>query len=249
MIRFDILTLFPKMFSSPLDEGMLKRAQEKNLIDVRIHNIRDFALDKHHTADDYPYGGGQGMVMKAEPIIRSIEKVKSLENDSKVILMTPQGRRLDQRFIVHMSKFCHLIIVCGRYEGVDERVRQYVDEEISIGDYIISGGELAAMVLLDAVSRMIPRVLGNSESIDDESFCNSLLEYPQYTRPREHKGLNVPEELLSGNHQRINDWRRFQSLKRTLERRPDLLEEAELSGKDIRILSEIKKELDISRKC
>jgi tRNA (guanine37-N1)-methyltransferase len=249
MMRFDILTLFPKMFSSPFDEGILKRAQKKGLIDIGIHNIRDFALDKHHTTDDYPYGGGQGMVMKAEPIIRSIEKVKSPKNDSKVILMTPQGRRLDQGCTIRMSKLRHLIIVCGRYEGVDERVRKYVDDEISIGDYIISGGELAAMVLVDAVSRMIPGVLGNSESIDDESFCNFLLEYPQYTRPREHKGLNVPEELLSGNHQRINNWRHFQSLKRTLERRPDLLEETELSSKDIRILSEIKEELDISKKC
>ena len=249
MMRFDILTLFPKMFSSPLDEGILKRAQEKGLIDIRIHDIRDYALDKHHTADDYPYGGGQGMVMKAEPIIRSIENVKSPKNDSKVILMTPQGRKLDQGCAIRMSRIYHLIIVCGRYEGVDERVREYVDEEISIGDYILSGGELAAMVLVEVVSRIIPGVLGNSESIEDESFCNSLLEYPQYTRPREHKGLNVPEELLSGNHQKISDWRHFQSLKRTLERRPDLLEEAELSEKDIRILSEIKEELDLSKKC
>ncbi|MFH1625696.1 MAG: tRNA (guanosine(37)-N1)-methyltransferase TrmD [Pseudomonadota bacterium] len=237
MIAFDILTLFPNMFSSPLNESVLKRAQEEGLIEIRVHNIRDFTSDRHHTADDYPYGGGRGMVMKPEPIIRAIEKVRSTLKESKVILMTPQGRRFDQEYALRLSKLSHLIIICGRYEGIDERVREYVDEEISIGDYVLSGGELGALVLLDTVARLIPGVLGNPESAGDESFCNWLLEYPQYTRPREYRGSQVPEVLVSGNHKRIDRWRRVQSLKRTRERRPDLLKEAKLSDEDIRALS------------
>lgn len=244
MVRFDVLTLFPNMFSSPLNESILKRAQEENLIAIKVHDIRDFTSDKHHTADDYPYGGGRGMVMKPEPIIMAIGKVRPRIGESRVILLTPQGKRFDQKYAVGLSKLSCLIIICGKYEGIDERVREYVDEEISIGDYILSGGELAAMVLLDAVARLIPGVLGNPESAEDESFFNRLLEYPQYTRPRKYNGLDVPEVLLSGNHQAINKWRHAQSLRRTLERRPDLLEEAELSDEDLRILSEIKQELD-----
>ena len=244
MVRFDILTLFTGMFSSPLNESLLKRAQAKELIEVKVHNIRDFSSDKHHTADDYPYGGGMGMVMKPELIIRGIEKLRSPVEGLKVILMTPQGEKFDQGFALMLSRVSHLIIVCGRYEGTDERVREYVDEEISIGDYVLSGGELAAMVLLDAVTRLIPGVLGNPGSADDESFSTGLLEYPQYTRPREYRGLEVPEVLLSGNHEKINRWRRTQSLKRTLERRPDLLERVELSDQDQSLLSEIREELN-----
>lgn len=244
MVRFDILSLFPDMFSSPLNESVLKRAQRKGLITVKVHNIRDFASDKHRSADDYPYGGGRGMVMKPEVIIRGIEEVRSPVEGSRVILMTPQGRRLDHKYALELSKLSRLVIICGRYEGVDERVREYVDDEVSIGDYVLSGGELAAMVLLDAVARLIPGVLGNPGSAEDESFSNRLLEYPQYTRPREYKGLQVPEVLLSGNHKKINRWRRIQSLKRTVERRPDLLEGVELSEEDLGLLSEIKEELN-----
>ena len=243
MLRFDILTLFPSMFSSPLEESILKRAQERELIEIRVINIRDFTSDKHNVADGYPFGGGTGMVMKPEPIIRAIEKARSLVEESKVVLMTPQGRRLDQRFVSELSKHPHLIIVCGRYEGIDERVREYVDEEISIGDYILSGGEPAAIVLVDAITRLVPGVLGNPKSAEEESFCNWLLEYPQYSRPREYRGRRVPDVLLSGNHKQINKWRHIQSLKRTLKRRPNLLEEADLSNEDLRILSEMREEL------
>ena len=243
MLRFDILTLFPNMFSSPIEESILKRAQEKELIEIRVINIRDFTSDKHSVTDDSPFGGGRGMVMKPEPIIRGVEMTKSSVGESKVILMTPQGRRLDQGFVSELSKQSHLIIICGRYEGVDERVREYVDQEISIGDYILSGGEPAAIVLVDAITRLVPGVLGNPKSAEEESFCNCLLEYPQYTRPREYRGRRVPEVLLSGNHEQINIWRHTQSLRRTLKRRPSLLEEADLSYDDLKILSEIREEL------
>jgi len=245
MVRFEILTLFPDMFSSPMKESILKRAQEKGLIEIGVRNIRDFTPDKHHCADDYPYGGGRGMVMKPEPIIMAIEKLRSSMEESRIILMTPQGKKFDQKCALRLSRLSHLILVCGRYEGIDERVREYVDEEISIGDYILSGGEFAAMVVIDAVARLIPGVLGNPRSAEDESFCNSLLEYPQYTRPKEYRGLEVPDVLLSGNHQRIDRWRHIQSIKKTLEMRPNLLEEAELSNEDLRVLSEIKKEMDL----
>ena len=244
MVKFDILSLFPDMFSSPLNEGILKRAQDKRLIEVSVHNLRDFSEDKHCTADDYPYGGGGGMVMKPDLVVRGIEKVRTPTQGVKVVLMTPQGKRFDHNRALRLAECAHLVIVCGRYEGIDERVRVYVDEEISIGDYVLSGGELAAMVLLDAVTRLIPGVLGNPVSAKDESFSNRLLEYPQYTRPRAYRGLEVPEILLSGDHERINRWRYRQSLKRTLERRPDLLEQVELSDEDLGLLSEIREDLN-----
>ena len=242
-MRFDILTLFPRMFFSPFQESILGRAVEKGLVQIRIINIRDFALDKHQVVDDTPYGGGQGMVMKVEPIGRAIEWVKSEDASARVIHLTPQGRPLDQERVLELSSVAHLVLLCGRYEGVDERVRElFVDEEVSIGDYVLSGGEFAAMVVIDAISRLLPGVLGSDRSAIEDSFFNSLLEYPQYTRPFEFMGRTVPEVLLSGNHSAISRWRRKEALKRTLIRRPDLLARAVLSREDQELLEEIRKE-------
>lgn len=239
-MRFDILTLFPEMFSSPFQESILAKAIEKGLIDVRRVNIRDFAQDKHRIVDDAPYGGGQGMVMKVEPIARAIEQVKSENPSARTIYLTPEGKPLTQEKVRDLASQTHLILLCGRYEGVDERVRElYIDEEISIGDYVLTGGELAAMVLIDAVSRLLPGVLGSDRSAEDDSFYDSLLEYPQYTRPANFRGYAVPEVLLSGNHQAIAQWRRKEALKRTWRRRPDLLNKASLSEEDKRILEGI----------
>ncbi len=241
-MRFDILTLFPEMFSSPFQESILAKAIEKGLIEVRTINIRDFALDKHRIVDDAPYGGGQGMVMKVEPIARAIEQVKSEDPSVRTIYLTPEGKPLNQEMARQLSSRSHLILLCGRYEGVDERVRElFVDEEISIGDYVLTGGELAAMVLIDAVSRLLPGVLGSDRSAEEDSFFGSLLEYPQYTRPASFRGHGVPEVLLSGNHQVISLWRRKEALRRTWMRRPDLLSKASLSEEDKKILEEISK--------
>ena len=232
-MRFDILTLFPNMFSSPLQESILGRAIEKGLVEIRTINIRDFTLDKHQVVDDTPYGGGQGMVMKVEPIARAIEWAKADDPSARTIYLTPQGKRFDQQAARVLTHQPHLILLCGRYEGVDERVRElFVDEEISIGDYVLTGGEVAAMVLIDAVSRLLPGVLGSERSAEEDSFSNSLLEYPQYTRPFDFRGHCVPEVLLSGNHGEISMWRRREALKRTSARRPDLLTKALLSGED-----------------
>jgi len=241
-MRFDILTLFPEMFSSPFQESIMAKAIEKGLIEVRTINIRDFALDKHRIVDDAPYGGGQGMVMKVEPIARAIEQVKSEDPSVRTIYLTPEGKPLNQEMARQLSSRSHLILLCGRYEGVDERVREFfVDEEISIGDYVLTGGELAAMVLIDAVSRLLPGVLGSDRSAEEDSFFGSLLEYPQYTRPASFRGYEVPEVLLSGNHQMISLWRRKEALRRTWMRRPDLLSKASLSEEDKKILEEISK--------
>ncbi|MBM4341504.1 MAG: tRNA (guanosine(37)-N1)-methyltransferase TrmD [Deltaproteobacteria bacterium] len=239
-MRFDILTLFPEMFSSPFQESILAKAIEKGLIEVRTINIRDFALDKHQVVDDAPYGGGQGMVMKVEPIARAIEQVKMENPSAWTVYLTPEGKPLNQEIIKELSSRSHLILLCGRYEGVDERVRQlFVDEEISIGDYVLTGGELAAMVLIDTVSRLVPGVLGSDKSAEEDSFFGSLLEYPQYTRPASFRNHEVPEVLLSGNHQAISLWRREESLRRTWLRRPELLNKASLSEEDKKILEEI----------
>ncbi len=245
-MRFDILTLFPEMFSSPFQESILAKAIGKGLIEVRTINIRDFALDKHRIVDDVPYGGGQGMVMKVEPIALSIEQVKSEDPSAWTIYLTPDGKPLNQEIVRKLASRTHLILLCGRYEGVDERVRElFVDEEISIGDYVLTGGELAAMVLIDAVSRLLPGVLGSDRSAEEDSFFNSLLEYPQYTRPSSFRGHDVPAVLLSGNHQAIALWRRGEALKRTWMRRPDLLNKAPLSEEDKKFLEEISKK-DVS---
>jgi tRNA (guanine37-N1)-methyltransferase len=240
-MKVDILTLFPNMFFSPFQESILGKAIQKGLIEIRITNIRDFSLDKHQVVDDTPYGGGQGMVMKVEPISRAIEWARSEDSSAWTIYLTPQGRPFDQEKARDLSSRSHLIVLCGRYEGVDERVREmFIDEEISIGDYVLTGGELAAMVMIDAVSRLLPGVLGSDQSAEDDSFTNALLEYPQYTRPFDFMGRCVPEVLLSGNHAAISLWRRKEALKRTSVRRPDLLAKAKLTRKDEELLEGIR---------
>src|SRR6266446_2733876 len=221
-MKIDILTLFPEICRAPLSESMMKRAQESKIVDLRIHNLRDWTKDKHHIVDDAPFGGGQGMVMKPEPIFVAVEDLRSQE--SKVILMSPAGRRFDQQMATDLSKESHLIVICGHYEGVDYRVIEHlVDLEISIGDYVLTNGAIAAVVLVDAVARLLPGVLGHERSAVDDSFAAGSLEGPQYTRPAEFRGWNIPEVLLSGNHSKIAKWRKEQALKRTKQNRPDLL--------------------------
>jgi tRNA (guanine37-N1)-methyltransferase len=221
-MEIDVLTLFPRIFEGPLDESILKRAQNKGLVAVRVHNLRDFTHDKHHVVDDKPYGGGPGMLMKPEPIFEAVEKFR--RESSRVVLMTPQGAPLTQTHARKFSEESHLIIICGHYEGVDERVREaLVDEEVSIGDYVLTNGALAAAVFVDAVVRLVPGVLGDEQSADDDSFAAGLLEGPQYTRPPEFRGMSVPEILLSGNHEAVAKWRAEWARQRTKERRPDLL--------------------------
>lgn len=241
MIRFDVLSIFPEMFHSPLNFSLLKKAQEKGLIDIGLHNIRDWAEDKHNMTDDAPYGGGCGMVMKVEPVERALAAVKRADVQSLVVLMTPQGKTFNQKIAGEMAEEKHIIMICGRYEGVDERIREHLaDREISIGDYILTGGELSALVVIDAVSRLIPGVLGNDASAATESFSQGLLEYPQYTRPAYYKGWSVPDVLVSGNHAQIERWQRIEAIKRTWLRRPDLLEKIELSEGDKINLEKIK---------
>jgi tRNA (guanine37-N1)-methyltransferase len=231
------------MFSSPLNFSLLKKAQEKGLLNICLHDIRNWANDKHKMTDDAPYGGGCGMVMKVEPVEKALAAIRSPEDDSLVVLMTPQGETFNQKIAAQLAEKKQIIIICGRYEGVDERIREHlVDREISIGDYILTGGDLAALVLIDAVSRLIPDVLGNPESTLGESFSHNLLEYPQYTRPAEYKGWMVPDVLLSGNHAQIELWHRRESLKRTYQRRPDLLKKIKLSAEDKKNLEKIKLE-------
>jgi len=238
---FDILTLFPEMFRSPLEGSIIGKACEAGLIQVNLFNIRDYAEGKHRVTDDYPYGGGKGMIMKPEPIIRGIEVIQADNPEARVILMTPQGYLLRQELVKKLAQQPHLVLICGRYEGVDERVRDVVDEEISIGDYVLTGGELAALVVIDAIARLIPGVLGDEGASEDDSFAQGLLEYPQYTRPREFAGRKVPEILLSGDHLAIEQWRKQEALRRTWERRSDLLSQAGLSEGDHRILDELKR--------
>ena len=225
-MEIDILTLFPRIFEGPLDESILKRARERGLVQVRIHNLRDYTHDKHHVVDDKPYGGGPGMLMKPEPIFEAVEALR--RPDTRVVLMTPQGQPLTQQRAQTFAQKPHLLILCGHYEGVDERVREaLVDEEVSIGDYVLTNGALAAAVLVDAVVRLVPGVLGDDESAHQDSFAGGLLEGPQYTRPPEFRGMRVPEVLLSGDHGAIAVWRAEQARRRTRERRPDLLKEKE----------------------
>ncbi len=238
-MKFHILTLFPAMFQGPLTESILRRGVESGAIGVELHNIRDYTLDRHRTVDDAPYGGGAGMVMKVEPLAACIEAVKAQAPRARVILTSPRGEPFTQAVARELAAEERLIILCGRYEGIDERVLElYVDREISIGDYVLTGGELAAMVVVDAVSRLVPGVLGSEESALDESFSDGLLEYPQYTRPPEFRGLAVPPVLLSGNHREIDRWRRQQALLHTVRRRPDLLATASLTREDEKFLRE-----------
>ncbi len=246
-MRFDVFTVFPNMFVGPLGESILARAQKAGLIECAIHNIRDYALDKHRTTDDIPYGGGGGMVMKVEPIVRAVREVVPdyRDPDVTVVLLSPQGQLFTQRLAKVLSRKRRIALICGRYEGVDERVSMLLGaQEISIGDYVLSGGELAAMVIIEAVSRLVPGVLGDPTATFEDSHVSGLLEYPHYTRPREFEGLAVPEVLLSGNHAEIARWRREQSLRRTFLRRPDLLDRAALSDSDRAYLRKLRQELD-----
>jgi tRNA (guanine37-N1)-methyltransferase len=237
-LNFSIITLFPEVFTY-LDASVIKRARDKELIGVELINPREFTTDKHRTADDYPYGGGSGMVIKPEPVFDAVEHVKkNTGEDSKVIIMSPQGTVLNQNIAEHLAKETDLIIVCGHYEGLDERIYSLADMEISIGDYVLTGGELPAMVLVDTVSRMVPGVI-DAESAEFDSFKNTILDYPHYTRPQNYRGMEVPSVLLSGNHEKIRKWRRKESLLRTLVRRPELLGQTNLTREDHHLLEEI----------
>jgi len=243
-MRIDVITIFPDFFSSPLDYSMLARARQAEALAVEVHDLRNWATDKHKVVDDYPYGGGAGMVMKPEPLILAVEDLLSgASPDCPVILLTPQGQQFDQAKAEQLAKQEQLILICGHYEGVDERVRQsVVTEELSIGDYILTGGEPAALVVIEAVTRLLPGVLGNPNSIDSESFAGGLLEHPHYTRPAQWRGMSVPEVLLSGHHQKIGRWRHKQALRRTRQRRPELLEQLELTEQTRELLSELEAE-------
>lgn len=242
-MRIDYLTLFPEMFDGVLNSSILKRAQDKDMLSVRTINFRDYAENKHNQVDDYPFGGGQGMVLKPEPIFNAMQAIKKTP-ETRVVLMCPQGKPFDQQLAQSLSESEHIVFICGHYEGYDERIReQLVTDEISIGDYVLTGGELPAMTMTDAIVRLLPGVLGNQQSHEDDSFQDGLLEFPQYTRPREYGDLKVPDVLLSGNHAKIEAWRHEQKLIRTYEKRPDLLERYPLSEKDQQILKTYKKQL------
>ena len=232
-MKIDILTLFPEMFNGFLNTSIIKRAIDKNLVDVKLHNFRDFTKDKHHHVDDYPYGGGQGMVLMCQPIIDCLKSITN--DDSFVVLMSPQGMTFKHSVAQKFATFQHLILICGHYEGFDERIRDYVDLEVSIGDYVLTGGELGSMVICDAVIRLLEGAI-RQESHDDDSFAQGLLEYPQYTRPVEYDGNRVPDVLLSGHHQNIKEWRHYQSLKKTYLKRPDLLENYEFNEEELEML-------------
>jgi tRNA (guanine37-N1)-methyltransferase len=243
-MRFDVLTLFPAMLEAPLAESILGKARAAGMIMVNCHSLRDWAEGRHQVTDDTPCGGGDGMVMKVEPIARALRELRGRNPGARVLLMSPQGQTFNQVEAVRLSREPGLIFVCGRYEGFDERVRTLVDEELSLGDFILTGGEPAALAMIDAVARLLPGVLGAAGSAAHDSFSDGLLEYPQYTRPIDFEGLRVPEVLLSGNHGAVAAWRRREQLRRTLQRRPDLLEHAELSKADLRVLEALRRELE-----
>ena len=227
-MRIDVVTIFPPLLAGAFEHSIIKRARDQGIVDIQIHDLREHTDDRHRTVDDYPYGGGAGMVMKPEPWFRAVETLRDQGNPGRAILLTPQGKRLDQSLVQRLASEDRLIILCGRYEGVDERVREHlVDEEVSIGDYVLSGGEPAAVVLVDAVVRLQPGALGSAESTVEESFADGLLEYPQYTRPPVFRGWRVPDILLSGDHGAVERWRREQQIERTRQRRPDLLDESD----------------------
>jgi len=247
-MQIDVITIFPQMLERIIKESILKRAQQKNIVKINIHNLRDFALDKHSIVDDYSYGGGAGMVLKPEPIFRAVEKIVSNRKGKRkvrIILLTPQGQTFNQAKAKELSQEEHLLFICGHYEGVDERVKEsLITEEISIGDYVLTGGELPAMVIIDSLVRILPGVLNKRESFENDSFYQGLLDYPHYTRPRRVRGKSVPALLLSGNHSQIRKWRRQKALKNTLNKRSDLLEKITLSAEDQKILKELKKKRD-----
>jgi tRNA (guanine37-N1)-methyltransferase len=253
-MQFDVFTLLPEVFPSYLETSILKRARDRGLIDVRVHNIRDYTHDKHHVTDDTPYGGGGGMVMKPEPVFEALETVLGLNpteesaqtppvpvSNIPIILLTPQGRVFNQGIAKELSVHPHIALLCGRYEGIDERIREHlVTDEISIGDYVLTGGEIPALILIDAISRLLPNVLGDPTGAEDDSHAMGLLEYPHYTRPPEFRGWKAPDVLLSGDHAKIDKWRRQQALERTFRKRPDMLEKAELSKEDLKFIEKLK---------
>jgi tRNA (guanine37-N1)-methyltransferase len=243
-VKFDIVTIFPGMVGAGLAEGVVGRGVERGVLDVRIHDLRDFTSDRHRSVDDVPYGGGPGMVMKPEPLVRAIEAIRTTRGvPDTVVLTSPQGRPFTQGEAERLSGLGHVVLLCGRYEGIDERIRSLVPcEELSIGDYVLSGGELAALVIVDAVSRLVPGVVGDSRSVEEDSFSRGLLDHPHYTRPAEVSGHKVPDVLLSGHHEEVRRWRRKMAIRRTLERRPDLLDAAELDDEQRALLDEVRKE-------
>jgi tRNA (guanine37-N1)-methyltransferase len=231
-VHIDILTLFPEFFASPLNQSILKRAVTGGIIQVEFINLRDFAFDRHKITDDRPFGGGPGMVLKIEPLVEAIQWARDNRPNLRVILLSPQGRLFNQSLAVELAALDNLLLICGHYEGVDDRVQHYIDDEISLGDFILTGGEIPALVILDAVTRLLPGSLGDADSAQEDSFKDNLLKGPQYTRPREFAGFSVPEILLSGDHQRIAHWRRQEAVRRTWQRRPDLLQKASLTDPD-----------------
>jgi len=238
-MRFDILTIFPDLLTSPLQEGIIKRAVEDGAVEINSHNIRDYTLDKHNMTDDRPFGGGEGMVMKPEPIVANLRNIEAAAPGGHVVLLSPQGRPYNQEIAAELAGYEHLILLCGRYEGVDERIhRHYVHEEISIGDYVLTGGELAAMVLIDSVTRLLPGVLGCHDSAKKDVFSRGFLKHPQYTRPREFESHEVPAVLLSGDHKVIEHWRFAESVKNTMKKRPSLLNGVSFSKEELRVLAE-----------
>lgn len=237
-MRIDIVTIFPGMFGGPFSEGMVRIAQAKGLLEIQVVDLREFAVDKYKTVDDKPFGGGSGMVMKPEPIFQAVRKLK--KENTKTLLLSPQGELFDQSAAKKLAGEEHIILICGRYKGTDERITDLIDDEISIGDYVLSGGELAAMIIVEAITRLIPGVIGDFESAIYDSFYSQILDAPYYTRPREFEGMNVPTVLLSGDHEAIRKWRKKEALRRTLLRRPDLLEKANLDEEAKIILKELK---------
>lgn len=242
-MRIDIVTIFPGFFESPLQESIIRRARDAGLLDIRIHDLRDFTTDRHRVTDDYPYGGGAGMVMKPEPIFAAVESLKEEGPSRRVTLLSPKGRTWNHGLALEYSALAGVILVCGRYEGEDDRVRRVlVDDEVSLGDYVLAGGETAALAVVESVARLVPGVVGAAESVEQDSFYSGILDYPHYTRPPVYRGMEVPEVLLSGNHEDIRRWRRKEALRLTLERRPDLLEKADLTREDEELLGEVRRE-------
>jgi tRNA (guanine37-N1)-methyltransferase len=243
-MKFDIVTIFPRMVEAGLADGVIGRGVERGLLDIRVHDLRAYTVDRHRSVDDVPYGGGPGMVMKPEPLARAVEDIRARRGDpDTVVLLSPQGRRFTQAEAARMSALRHVALLCGRYEGMDERIRTLVaTEELSIGDYVLSGGELPALVIVDAISRLVPGVVGDTRSVEQDSFSRGLLDYPHYTRPSEFSGAKVPEVLMSGHHEEVRRWRKKTAIQRTLERRPELLDTAAMDDEERALLDEIRKE-------
>ena len=243
-MKIDVLTLFPRMFDGPMGESIIGKAREKNLLELNVSNFRDFSDNKHQAVDDYPYGGGAGMLLKVQPVYDNLQKIAetSPETKKRIVLLDPAGKRFDQAMAEEFSKEEHLVFICGHYEGYDERIRSFVTDEVSLGDYVLTGGELGAMVMIDATVRLLPEVLGNNVSAQTDSHSTGLLEHPQYTRPAVFKEMEVPAVLMNGNHKLIAEWQLKESLRRTYLRRPDMLEKIELTAEMLKMLEEIKKE-------